>query len=464
MKAKKSSFGKAFLKPFCFAKAFTENTSWKKRFALVEIAIVLCSVFLVAALPVIAADQNVQQETQKVSASSITTASEDDFVLGIYGNANEDDTIDMGDVVYTKLAIFGKKPKTELCDAKYDGRINVLDVIQTKLIILGKEREITVIDTLDRIVTVKKPVNRIINLMWITSEITQAIGAKDKVVGVGSLIGGDAFLTELNKLPKVGSWMKPDYEAIIGLKPDLVTQLKTGTPELEDKLEPAGITVVRLELDYTGGMGENLIKLGYILDRVDKAKDLRDWHSEYLDQIKSRTEKLSDDEKPRVFIGASYYGSDKASGNKDSLGQLCSLAGGFNIAGDLEESFEVDTEWVIVQNPDVIVLKTFSFEAANGYGTDDPTEMKEFREKIMSRPAWKNINAVKNERVYILAWGLSSGPHALVTTAYLAKWFYPELFEDLDPKAIHQEYLTRFLHLDYDLDEHGVFAYPEDPV
>jgi iron complex transport system substrate-binding protein len=67
---------------------------------------------------------------QKVSATEVTTASEDDFVLGIYGNANEDDTIDMGDVVYTKLAIFGKKPKTELCDAKYDGRINVLDVIE----------------------------------------------------------------------------------------------------------------------------------------------------------------------------------------------------------------------------------------------------------------------------------------------------------------------------------------------
>jgi uncharacterized membrane protein YeiB len=84
-----------------------------KTIALVEIAIVLCSVFLVA-LPAIAAEQT----TQKVSATEITTASEDDFVLDIYGNGNEDDTIDMGDVVYTKLAIFGKKPKTELCDAK----------------------------------------------------------------------------------------------------------------------------------------------------------------------------------------------------------------------------------------------------------------------------------------------------------------------------------------------------------
>jgi iron complex transport system substrate-binding protein len=43
----------------------------------------------------------------------------------------------------------------------------------------------------------------------------------------------------------------------------------------------------------------------------------------------------------------------------------------------------------------------------------------------------------------------------------MAKWFYPELFKDLDPKAVHQEYMTRFQRLEYDLDEHGVFVYPE---
>jgi hypothetical protein len=59
-----------------------------KVLALLEIAIVLCSVFL-AAIPAIAADQN--QTMQKMTASTITTASEDDYVLGIYGNANEDD-------------------------------------------------------------------------------------------------------------------------------------------------------------------------------------------------------------------------------------------------------------------------------------------------------------------------------------------------------------------------------------
>jgi len=45
--------------------------------------------------------------------------------------------------------------------------------------------------------------------------------------------------------------------------------------------------------------------------------------------------------------------------------------------------------------------------------------------------------------------------------AYWAKGLHPELCSDLDPQAIHQEYLTDFLGIDYDLEEHGVFVYSE---
>ncbi|HNY35647.1 MAG TPA: ABC transporter substrate-binding protein, partial [Methanothrix soehngenii] len=30
----------------------------------------------------------------------------------------------------------------------------------------------------------------------------------------------------------------------------------------------------------------------------------------------------------------------------------------------------------------------------------------------------------------------------------------------MDPEDLHQEYLHKFLGLDYDLDQHGVFIYP----
>ncbi|MCK4736432.1 MAG: hypothetical protein KAT65_28520, partial [Methanophagales archaeon] len=63
-----------------------------KILATVEIAIVLCSMFLVA-LPAIAADQ----ATQKASANAITvTAASENLALPgqqVYGDANEDDTI-----------------------------------------------------------------------------------------------------------------------------------------------------------------------------------------------------------------------------------------------------------------------------------------------------------------------------------------------------------------------------------
>jgi iron complex transport system substrate-binding protein len=46
----------------------------------------------------------------------------------IYGNANEDDVLDMRDVTYIKLVIFGKKPATTLADANYDGKISMSGV------------------------------------------------------------------------------------------------------------------------------------------------------------------------------------------------------------------------------------------------------------------------------------------------------------------------------------------------
>ncbi|MHC1576638.1 MAG: hypothetical protein ACXQTE_04725, partial [Methanosarcinaceae archaeon] len=85
-----------------------------------------------------------------------------DYTLGVFGNANEDETINMQDVTYTELIILEYRDQTELSDAKYDRKINMQDVTQIELTILGKEKEITLIDTAEKIVTVNKPLTRII--------------------------------------------------------------------------------------------------------------------------------------------------------------------------------------------------------------------------------------------------------------------------------------------------------------
>ena len=45
-------------------------------------------------------------------------AAASDYTLKIFGNANEDDTINMQDVTYTELIILEYCDKTELADAK----------------------------------------------------------------------------------------------------------------------------------------------------------------------------------------------------------------------------------------------------------------------------------------------------------------------------------------------------------
>ena len=66
---------------------------------------------------------------------------------------------------------------------------------------------------------------------------------------------------------------------------------------------------------------------------------------------------------------------------------------------------------------------------------------------------------MKNGNVHAIAVNILSD-NSWRRTIYLAKLIHPELFKDLDPRAVHQEYLTKFLNLDFDLDNQGMFLYP----
>jgi iron complex transport system substrate-binding protein len=447
-----------------------------KMIALVEIAIVLCSVLLVA-LPAIAADQTMQ----KVSANTITTASEDDFVLGVYGNANEDDTIDMRDLTYVKLIFFGKKPETELADAKYDGEINPLDFIQIKLIIVGKEKELTVIDATDRIVTVKKPIKRIVSshrhavetLITLKVPIENIVGTSSSTQSQGYVL---ALHPEFENIPSIGNLWTPDTEAILNLNPDVVILVQyqpmgEKVDAVQKVLESAGITVLRFTCNLGAAAGlarigreiypEELRKLGYIFDKEKEAKEYHNWYKGYLDTIKERVENIPEEDKPKVYSESVFRPYNVLSEGF----AFVENAGGKNIFATV--SGNIDPEAVVERNPDIIVKRVPV--AISSYHLDacDTTAIEEVREEIMSRPELQNVEAVKTGRVYVISCAVvQGGPGsgaggAFVQDLYMAKWFHPELFKDLDPKAMHQEYLTMFQGLDIDLDKEGVFVYPE---
>ena len=397
------------------------------------------------------------------------------FTLEIYGNANEDDTIDMRDYTYAARIICWLEEETDLADANYDGRISVADMTQIGLIILGRESELTIIDGCGRDVTIHKPVNRIVSLtIGSDLEVLRALKAKEKVVGIDDyVVDREVFFPELSKLPCVGSIFMPDYEAIFALNPDLVIMRSTFLNlATADEFVDAGITVAGLKFMTYGKedpkeLSENVIKLGYILDKEKEAKEFNDFIQDSEAEIYEKVKELvpEEEDRPKVYIEGPR-GDYFISGTNSPLARLCRLAGGRSIGDEMDLApcpcGEVDPEWVIDQNPDVI-FKMVLMGAAHapcpaGYATDDSSGMKELRDEIMNRPELANVKAVKTGQVYVMVC-FGQAPSACTGIPYMAKAIYPDLFSDLDSNGIHQQYLTEFQGLDYDLDEHGVFVY-----
>ena len=117
----------------------------------------------------------------------------------------------------------------------------------------------------------------------------------------------------------------------------------------------------------------------------------------------------------------------------------------------------VDPEAVIERNPQVIIATTHSgaTTGALGYGITDTSSVEEVRNTIMNYPGWDRIDAVENGRVYFIC-SEASSTHDSVFLSYMAKYFYPELFEDICPEAIHAEWFRKFLGIGFE----GVWVYP----
>ena len=401
-------------------------------------------------------------------------AAASDFTLGVFGNANEDGTINMQDVTYTELIILEYRDETELADGKHDDRINMQDVTQIELIILGREKELTILDSEGESKTISLPVNKILTLNSDCTEAIRAIQAKDRIVGIESATAMQTtFYPEISMLPSVGRGSGPDLEQILEMDPDILIAYAPGIYNpghegLEDKLEPV-VTVLRLNFYKPETVAEDLIKLGYLLGEVENARNYVEWRDEYVDEIEDVVSGISEDDKQRVFID---YGSQRGSSNRmtaakgTGLHQMCVQAGGINIAADLPAGLApgypyAELEWILDQEPTVVIGQASGYNSRDGgYETDDDSDLGAYYDEIIGLPGFGEIPAVENNRVYIMQGVVSGGLTDVVGLAYYAEWFHPNLFENMDAQAIHQEYIDEFCGIDFNVAEHGVFVYP----
>lgn len=334
---------------------------------------------------------------------------------------------------------------------------------------------LTITDSAGRDITFTEPVERVIVLNSDVAEAVVMLGAADKVVGVSDTVQKKGYYFPLlAKKQNVGKWNQPDYEMIgdlaLGGKDSITPNIvvlgysypdKTyGIFGVEKGLAPfKDIKAVALEFIKPENITREMETLGKILDKESEAREYINWYEEE----RSRVEKAVEGQNmPRVYAEWSSTSELSTLGAGSGFDQVLSVANGYNIAKKLGDAYpKVGWEWVITQNPEVIIKRQTQSSDQKEVGwksgpSMDTVKLQAVRNELLARSGASGISAVKSDKVYIMDWDVLNGLDQVVGITYLAKLLHPEA--DLDPASVHKEYLKR-LGLEYP--EGRTFVYPE---
>ena len=274
----------------------------------------------------------------------------------------------------------------------------------------------TIIDDLGREVTISEPPERIISIAPSMTEMLFAMGLENKVVGVTEYCD---YPPETLSKEKIGTYTIPNIEKILLLEPDLI--LATGAIQAQreavELLEGHGLTVVALNPRTIEEVFESIRLLGQITGQEEVALQLVSDLENRVESITKMTEKIPRAERPLVHY---EVGEWRTIGPGTFGHTVIELAGGINIGENCLGGYPaISSEFVIVPNPDVIIL---------------PTEMgsmvKVTPEEVKARPGWEIISAVRSNRIYPIERSIMarSGPRLVEALELMAGYLHPELF------------------------------------
>jgi iron complex transport system substrate-binding protein len=272
-------------------------------------------------------------------------------------------------------------------------------------------------------------------------EILAALGVLDRVAGNHQGLNGSPLYPELAGMPVVATHSEINFELIAELQPQIVISSVRAHGVVTDEEALRGFNIIDIKLNLRNPelMSDEVLLLGKVFDREEKARELVNFYSKWQRFIDDRLKNVPQSGRPSVFV--EYHAGDFKTGAPNSrFYQQVVLAGGNNIAVDLFEEPQVDAEWVAQQNPDFFIREASGI----GYDAKNDDDAKSIYREIISRPALSRVNAIRNGHLYIVSVDMYSRPGYIAAVSYMAKWFYPELFADFDPEAVHKEYFALF--------------------
>lgn len=195
---------------------------------------------------------------------------------------------------------------------------------------------------------------RIVSTTPSITETLFALGAGNRVVGVSRFC---SFPPEVEKLPKVGSYIKPDVEAIARLAPDLVI-LQRSPSEVTERLNALHITYIEVPDGTLEDVFTSIRLIANAAGVPDRSAGLTAQIKSSLNGIDARAKALPF---PRVLVIVDRRQGTLtdliAVGPNNYVNQILSIAGGNNVLAQpgLPQYPRISLETVLRKNPDVII-------------------------------------------------------------------------------------------------------------
>jgi len=252
---------------------------------------------------------------------------------------------------------------------------------------------------------------RIVSLAPSITETLFALGAGPEVVGVSQFT---EYPPAARHLPQVGTYLTPNVEAIIGLRPTLIVALESSA-----NLRPMrafakmGYPTLIVGEGSLATIEQTINRIGERVGRAHEASDLIAAIHRHFASVEARLGK-ADSPKVLMLVG---HQPMVAVGSSNFLNELITMAHGNNIAVSSGEPWpKLSMEFVIANAPAVII---------DGQMGNDAASPSNFWRHYPSIPA------VQNHRLYGYADDpmLKPGPRVWQSLEILASMIHPELIK-----------------------------------
>jgi iron complex transport system substrate-binding protein len=250
--------------------------------------------------------------------------------------------------------------------------------------------------------------DRIVTLVPSVTETLFALGIGDEVVGVSSY---DDYPPEVTRLPRVGTFLTPNIEAIAALRPTLVIGRGISSNQREIRaLNAMGYETLMIEDDSLRQIEQSIRLIGTRVSKSQQANAIVAGIEANVNDVRARVRPFPS-RRALMLVG---HQPIVAVGTGTFLDDLLKLAGADNIADASAQQWpQLSIEYIVAMRPEVIL---------DGQMGSDPKAPSHFWE------AYPTIPAVKNHRVvgYPEDRTLHPGPRVGTTLEMLARLIHPE--------------------------------------